>query len=370
MDIRHYIIDSELSGIKVTDEGFLKIPTRFSRVGIQNYSDGKGGTVREFRPAEEVFNDESMQTFVGKPVTFLHPTEEVTPENIKRYQVGTIISFKDENGEFTHGEIMITDKGAIEYINKRRDAGKDVQMSCGYRAGLEKAEGEFNGQKYDAIQRNIRGNHVAIVPKGRAGEQVKMRLDSQSEIEGESRMKLKLDSILNVESLTLDTDNLESVEEAINEREKMIKDAIEELKADMQKAKDELQAKLDSAEDEKKELLAKLDEANSQEFIDKLVAKRKVIHDAAEAVEAKIDGLEEAEAKKAVVKAVFDSCELDEKSEDYINARFDSALDVIELRKKEAALRAVNPSAKKQDEEEAPKSRQDAYDELNNRHNK
>lgn len=366
--LRDFKFDANLSGIQETDEGFLRIPSRFSRVGIQQYSDGNGGLINEYRPAEEVFNDDSMKTFIGKPVTFMHPTEEVTPENIKKYQVGSIISFKKEDGTFTNGEIIITDANAIEYILKRRKNNKDVQMSCGYKAMLEHQDGEFEGQKFDAIQRNIRGNHVAIVPRGRAGEEVKMKLDSLNK--GERRMKLKLDSIMGLEAMIIDSDDIESVVAQIKQRERAILDASEKLNeeiASLKKDSEENQAKLDSVVAEKEELEKKVEEMVTKEDMEEIIKNRGILNDAAKLAEIKIDEMVEGEAKKAIIKSVFD-CDLDEKSEDYINARFDSAIEMLKKDAEEKALKKANgvvDGEKKADE--APKSRQDVYNELFNK---
>ena len=47
---------------------------------------------------------------------------------------------------------------------------------------LEFTPGEYNGQKYDAIQKNITNNHIAIVWKGRAGKNASLRLDENDAI--------------------------------------------------------------------------------------------------------------------------------------------------------------------------------------------
>lgn len=45
-------------------------------------------------------------------------------------------------------------------------------ISLGYRCTFEKIAGEFNGMRYDYIQKNIRGNHLALVNEGRSGTAV------------------------------------------------------------------------------------------------------------------------------------------------------------------------------------------------------
>src|SRR5690606_27126345 len=76
-------------------------------------------------------------------------------------------------------DMLITHADTIADIDK----GKR-ELSCGYSCDLEHVPGEWIdprtgvAHRYDAIQRNIRGNHVAVVSKGRAGPEARVRLDS------------------------------------------------------------------------------------------------------------------------------------------------------------------------------------------------
>jgi len=337
---RVFKVDIASNQMSMTDEGYLKIPVYFSRVGIQDYKIGNE-TIKELRPPEEVFAENSMASFVGKPVTFLHPKEEVNPSNIKKYQIGHIMNFdRCGDGIRTEGDILVTHKSAIDYILDRKKAKKDVQLSCGYSVDLFDEVGEYEGQRFDKVQRNIKGNHVAIVSKGRAGDNVKMRLDSQQNDNkiGGFKMKLKLDAIAgtNIGSVTIDTDNADSVSEIIKDRESSVVSELKKLKADA----DKIQAKLDSAVDEKakletekKELSEKLDSFNTTEKIDELLAAREELREVAKTAGVKIDGLEEIDAKKEIIKKVFDNADLEGKSDDYLNARFDSAVEILKEKK-------------------------------------
>ena len=65
----------------ITDEGYMQVPARIGRTGIQEYRAGEIGLtdrdpmeiVKVFRPPEEVFDEESMRSFENKPVTNDHP---------------------------------------------------------------------------------------------------------------------------------------------------------------------------------------------------------------------------------------------------------------------------------------------------------
>jgi hypothetical protein len=56
-------------------------------------------------------------------------------------------------------------------LNDAIEAGKK-ELSMGYRCVYEFQPGEFEGQHYDAIQRKIRFNHLALVDEGRMGPSV------------------------------------------------------------------------------------------------------------------------------------------------------------------------------------------------------
>ena len=57
--------------------------------------------------------------------------------------------------------------------------GKRYQISPGFWSSTEYVKGQYNGQNYDAIQRDISINHIAVVEEGRAGDSVKIKLDSK-----------------------------------------------------------------------------------------------------------------------------------------------------------------------------------------------
>lgn len=83
--------------------------------------------------------------------------------------IGEQIHFNDgDYGLGIYGNIKIHSTSLINSIDK----DKKREISAGYTANHEWVSGEFNGQHYDCIQRNIIFNHVALVDAGRMGEQV------------------------------------------------------------------------------------------------------------------------------------------------------------------------------------------------------
>lgn len=158
-----------------TPQGGLRVPAFVTRTGIFEYKLADGTIQRELRPEEEVFHADALATLEDAPVTDLHPASFVSPTNYRELERGHArnVSRKDE---FVAATLVVQDADMIRAI----EAGERSEISLGYTCDLDFTPGEFNGQKYDAVQRKIRNNHVAVGPSkwGRAGEEVRMRLDS------------------------------------------------------------------------------------------------------------------------------------------------------------------------------------------------
>lgn len=242
--------------VKKTPQGFLRIPAFLTRTGIFEYVRSDGSVIREYRPSEEVFKIDSLQTFSGAPVTDLHPEINgepvaVDPTNAKRLQVGFVGETIKQDGEFVSATLTITDQAMIQAIER----GERKEISNGYSCSIEQTPGEYKGQRYDCIQRNIIGNHVAIGPRdwGRAGPQVSLRLDSQDaylkSIHTENSMQGEQDSKLEHADVKQDTKPVEHFERTIAD-----------LQARLDAAQTEIEALKQSKEDAAKEAsaLAKL----------------------------------------------------------------------------------------------------------------
>ncbi len=173
MGVLRYDKASPLSKPVRLPNGFVRAEGYLTRSGIFVYRDGQGNTVRELRPPEEVMHPEALASFALVPVTNDHPSEMLTADNAKQYAVGSVSESVVPEGDKVRASLMITDAAAIEAL----DAGKS-ELSCGYTADVEFTPGLWNGQQYDAVQRNIRGNHVALVDAGRAGPACAIRMDA------------------------------------------------------------------------------------------------------------------------------------------------------------------------------------------------
>ena len=173
----------------------LRVDGHFSRTGIQVYDDGFGREQREYRPPEEVFSTDSLASLRAMPVTISHPEDMITAESWHEHAVGQTgdVIIQDIDGIHTLGTVWLHDVSAIRSVQ----TGRLIELSVGYFASLDMTPGTTSGgEGYDGVQRDIRGNHLALLPPGHARggptvrlldgvEQVVRRLDAkQNEIWG------------------------------------------------------------------------------------------------------------------------------------------------------------------------------------------
>lgn len=154
------------------EQGFLYDTPVVTSVGIFEYSLPDGGVRRELRLPEYVFEKGSLASYTGKPVIITHNAGEITKDNVMDEIVGTITSEGFRDGEDVRCKIVIHDIDKVKSIPYR-------ELSLGYSLDLIEEPGVWNGEKYDAIQTNIRINHLAIVESARAGEQAHLNLDGK-----------------------------------------------------------------------------------------------------------------------------------------------------------------------------------------------
>lgn len=186
--------------ISQTPEGFLvcrSIP--IARDGVQIYKAAELGIpgipdadkIKVLRPSQEVFSDATIASFEGKPFVSPHPPTFITAENISGYQKGHIQNVREgsplPNGtRILVADVVVTDATLISQILAKTMR----ELSCGYDCTYEPVSDEYDPAVQFA-QKNIRGNHLALVPTGRAGESIRI-LDSQTDVkEGGLTMEIK-----------------------------------------------------------------------------------------------------------------------------------------------------------------------------------
>lgn len=166
---RFYVSEQLSEHIGETPEGFLvcaSVP--LTRTGVFEYTASEvpveaslDGMVKIQRDDDEVFAQNTIASFEGKPVTINHPEGMVTPENWSELAHGVVQNVRRGDGEQADlllGDILITTEKGIELVKSGLR-----EVSCGYDAQYEQIE------KGKGKQREIIGNHVALVTKGRAG---------------------------------------------------------------------------------------------------------------------------------------------------------------------------------------------------------
>lgn len=154
-------------------DGRLVADAIITRTGVFEYRLPDGSVRREYRPPSEVFKADSMASFTLAPVTDDHPPELIDSTNATRYTRGSTGESVRRAGDNLVIPVAVFD---AELIRKMENGKRDV--SCGYEVDLDESPGMTpGGERYDAVQRNIRGNHVAIVSVGRAGT-ARVRMDA------------------------------------------------------------------------------------------------------------------------------------------------------------------------------------------------
>jgi hypothetical protein len=170
--VRRFDVGS-LRAPKKLPNGWLRVDGYLTRSGVFSYKNPDGSERREYRPPAEVFKNDTMESFSLVPVTDDHPPGLLDAANTKQYAAGAVAGNARRDGDHVAASMLVTDATLIA----KMESGKQ-QVSCGYICDLEHTPGEVDGQRYDAVQKNIRGNHVAIVDIGRAGPDARVRMDA------------------------------------------------------------------------------------------------------------------------------------------------------------------------------------------------
>ena len=244
-----------LERAQFTEEGFLVDRPILTSVGIFEYRNPNGSIRRELRLPEEVFAEESLKSFRGKPIVITHDAGLIDKNNVHDETIGTIISDGYKSGNDVRAEIIIHD------TDEMKESGLK-ELSLGYNLELDETPGVWSGEHYDAIQRNIRVNHLALVREARAGDRARLNIDGRDSENntlqgGRVEMSKKLtkvrrnDGILSPEDLAKAIEEYKKRRAAGNEdaedeevvaaEEEVVTDAEEEEVAEPEKVEDKIQ---------------------------------------------------------------------------------------------------------------------------------
>lgn len=356
-----------------------------TRVGIFEYHNPDGTIRRELRLPEEVFAAESLASYKGKPVILTHEAGLVDVDNVQQEHIGTILSEGIQDGDNVRAQIVIHDAESLDYGLR--------ELSLGYTQTPDETPGVWNGQPYDAIQRNIQINHLALVEKARAGEQARLNIDGEEQ-GGNQMSKARKDGLTpeeiarlveeykqrqaqrmentnptadegtNPDEQTTDEDEADPVKEVKDRRDR--RDAsgdcetmdeasgvIAQQDEDIQKLLDfiaQLQAKIDfdeasgeketnsdeegASQPEAAPAEEKKEESVNMDSIDAYISQKIELIRLGDKLHMDgIDTMKPMDAKKAIIKKVNPNIRLDGKDKAYIDAMYDITKESIGKRK-------------------------------------
>lgn len=322
----HLFTDAVALGkTKRTADGFLTTVAKSVRTGIQLYAGSEVGrpdlrVVRVMRPADEVSSVDSLQSFSHAPITMGHPSEPVTADNWSRLAVGEVsTAAKFDADGWVQLPLVLKDSGAI----KRVESGEVRELSAGYTCELEFVD----HADYDAIQTNIRINHLAVVDKARAGSDA--RIGDSWGVGPIHATDTEIKS-MTLKTVLVDGLQVETTEAGAQAIAKLTADAARVADAHTKSLADaeaklaKADAALAKAEAERDAALAKV---LSDADLDKAAAARGDLIAKAKALAPNVvtDGKPALDIKKAVL--VDRKINLDGKSEAYVEARFDTLVE-------------------------------------------
>lgn len=360
-----------------TDEGFLRGEANIARIGVQLYQNPDGTVRRELRHPDDVYAETALRSLQQLPVTLGHPTAgRVTSDNASALAVGFTGESVRVNGRWIRSPLTVTHGDAVAVVER----GEARQLSVGYLADIVKEHGVFDGEVYDYRQRNIRGNHLAIVKQARAGDGASLVLDAADGIQVDATNEDQDMTDKRLATVVLDGISYNADPEVANALARA-DSRVAELTAATEAAKAETKVaaeRADRAEAANDELKQQLEAARADAAPEKIaerVAARVELERKSAAVlgaDFKMDGLSDRELQEAVIKKAHPAVVLDGKSETYIEARFDAVIDaqpakaMAEQRK---AVASAAPAGVKREDGEAvdvEKARADAVDDIKN----
>ena len=325
--------------------GFLSLTALLTRTGVFTYQQvdpetGKVSVIRQLRLAEEVFAEETLASMSGLPLTNNHPSELISPENASDYVVGMASEnpkrvkapVQGDNEEYVQQKLTFMDSGVIDLVL----SGDKKELSLGYTCKLEPKSGLYNGVQYDCIQREIRVNHCSLVRKARGGENCKVLLDG-------------VEKVINLDGISISEDNNETKECKLKVfthggKEYKVADDVyallESLHGDLEKSTanlDSKDAEISKLTGQCEELAAKIevqkDSDDDAEIFAAAVRARVALESKAVDVLGKdvnLDGLSDREIKEKVITKLRPNVNLDGKNDDYIEGRFEMAVEDLE----------------------------------------
>lgn len=324
--------------------GFMHVTNvPIARVGVFPYMKADRSIEMEAKLPAELLSDSTVNSADNRPVTNDHHGL-VTKDNATQLAKGFTADNAHVDNNTLRVDMTIMDGKLIDDINN----GKQ-ELSIGFQTNIDQTPGKYNGVAYDSVQKDIRINHVAVVNQGRAGHKVRLLGDSAEMIDDDVKegktesmeyTKTRLDSV--DQTITVadhDVDAVTKLDADDSDKSKKIADLKDQI-AELQKQLDELQGNDDESKKEAAQAQAKADSLEKENenmkkkyegdgFDKKVQARLKLMEKAKKFVgdSADLNKMSAREMKIAAVKsakAVNDSINLEDQSDDYIQALFDN----------------------------------------------
>ncbi|MCC7542365.1 MAG: DUF2213 domain-containing protein [Deltaproteobacteria bacterium] len=322
--------------VETMADGGIRVPAFLTRTGVFTYTRGDNSKVRELRLPEEVFADDAVKSLRGVSVTDLHPDELVSPTNWKQYAVGHVENPRRDE-KYVAASLVIHAETTRAAVLR----GDRVEVSCGYTCTVDPTPGvTADGEEYDAIQRGIVHNHVAVGPRewGRAGPEVRMHLDARDAIEQPAAHRDGKEIDMSDKTKAVRVDGVD-VELAVS-----VAPLIERVLADLDeqtKRADGATARADKAEGTAAAEKARADKAEAalaeasdpKRFDGRVRARVQLERDAARVIgpddtgkEPTFDALSDDEVRRQVILAVDPEAKLDGKSGDFLVGAYEASV--------------------------------------------
>jgi hypothetical protein len=324
----------KLDKVARTTLGGARVPATLTRTGVLNYRRGDGTVRRELRLPEEVFHADSLETLRGAPVTVGHPYEIgglLDAGTYRKFTVGHAEDIRQDGKQFVAGNLVVQDGKTGDAI----DRGELTEVSLGYQCRMDETPGVWNGQPYDAIQRGIKYNHVALLAPGRSRADVGLRLDAadavfidpQEQEDKPMTVKIKLDgkdfefgSEAHIEKIeAMHSAAVTKLDEKLSEKKEALKAATSE--------KETLQGKLDALQKKLDEKTTELAAANDPKALaDRVNARVELVTKARSILgaEAKLDDKSDRDIMIDVIKTDESDFDGAKRSDDYLRGRYES----------------------------------------------
>lgn len=314
---------------RICADGSLVAEVFAARTGLQDYlgrevdpENAHGlrdkAIAKIYRPEGEVFKADSLATFAAAPITVDHPADPVTADNWRALGVGEINGDVVRDGHRVRVPIIVRDSAAVKAATSTHK-----QLSMGYATDLVfPADGKHpDGTVCDAYQTNLKINHIALVRAARGGPELRV-VDERPSLTND-RKDGTMPHTLIIDGLQVPNVSDEA-KACIEKLQGQVKDGATAL-ATAQTAHDKALAAKDAEIDDLKTKV--VDQAQIDALAD---AKAAVVADAKAIAGDKLGdtaGKTVADVRRMAVAARLGDAAVADKSDDYIEARFDGLKD-------------------------------------------